>query len=320
MTEPPALKTAVIGVGYLGRFHAEKYSLLDHSELVAVVDTNKEQAQAVAGQYQAEALTDYRNLIGRVDAVSVVTPTSLHHRIARDLLAAGIHLLVEKPITVTTDEAAELIAIARENKAILQVGHLERFNSAMLDLDQILRNPRFIETHRLAPFKPRATDVDVILDLMIHDIDIILATVRSEVTDIAVSGTDVLSHSTDIANARLTFANGCVANITASRISLKTERKMRIFQSDAYLSVDFQNRIFSYHRKGNGEMFPGVPEIDSQETIYEDGDALKAEIAHFIDCIRFNKTPLVAGEDGLRALQVATRVRELLELSQGACP
>jgi len=172
---------------------------------------------------------------------------------------------------------------------------------------------KFIETHRLAPFKPRATDVDVILDLMIHDIDIILSIVDAELTDIAVSGTPVLSGETDIANARLTFANGCVANVTASRISLKTERKMRIFQANAYISIDFQNHIFSCHRKGEGEMFPGVPNIDSQETAYEDGDALKAEIAAFLDCVQQQQQPLVSGEDGLRALRTANRIRELLK-------
>jgi predicted dehydrogenase len=317
MSESPTLRTAVIGVGYLGRFHAEKYYSLEHSNLVAVVDTHQQQAKEVAARFQTQPLNDYRELIGQVDAVSIVTPTSLHYAIARELLEAGIHLLVEKPITVSVQEADELVRLAQQNNVILQVGHLERFNSAMLDLDKVLNNPRFIETHRLAPFKPRATDVDVILDLMIHDIDIILSIVRSDVVDIAVSGTEVLSNSTDIANARLSFENGCVANITASRISLKSERKMRIFQSDAYLSVDFQNRIFSYHRKGTDEMYPGVPAIESQETEYQDGDALKAEIEHFIHCIRHNGKPLVAGEDGLRALQVATQVRELLETSQG---
>lgn len=266
----------------------------------------------MAEQLGCRATADYRELLDQVDAVSIAAPTTLHHRIARDFLAAGVNVLVEKPITVTIEEASELVALAQTQNLVLQVGHLERFNAAMLDLDKVLDTPKFIETHRLAPYKPRATDVDVILDLMIHDIDIILATVRSDVVDIAVSGTQVLSQETDIANARLSFANGCVANVTASRISLKTERKMRIFQPDAYISIDFQNRIFSCHRKGDGEMYPGVPNIDSKENSYEDGDALMAEISAFVDCIGSGRAPLVSGEDGLRALTTATQIRQVL--------
>ncbi len=318
MTNSSALRTAVVGVGYLGKFHAQKYASLEGSQLVGVVDNNAENAQAIAAEHGVEAFTDHRDLFGKVDAVSIVTPTTLHHKIAKEFLNQGIHVLVEKPITVTPEEARDLIQTAKENNCILQVGHLERFNAAMLDLDTVLHNPRFIEAHRLAPYKPRATDVDVILDLMIHDIDIILSTVRSELIDIDVSGTKVLSNATDIANARLTFANGCVANVTASRISLKSERKMRIFQPDAYMSVDFQNRIFSYHCKGEGEMFPGVPDINSTENIYEDGDALQTEIAAFIDCAKNGSEPLVSGEDGLRALETATRITQMLkEQEQG---
>lgn len=313
MTSPDTIRTAVVGVGYLGKFHAQKYAAIPGSQFVGVADPDLEQAREVADQHGVTAVADYRELMAQVDAVSIVTPTTLHHRIAREFLSQGIHVLVEKPITVTLEEARDLVQVAQANRAILQVGHLERFNAAMLDLDLVLTTPKFIETHRLAPYKPRATDVDVILDLMIHDIDIILATVRSDVVDIAVSGTSVLSNETDIANARLTFASGCVANVTASRISLKTERKMRIFQNNAYISIDFQNRIFSYHRKGDGEMFPGVPNIDSKETVYEDGDALMAEITAFTDCVRKNKPPLVSGEDGLRALQTATQIKELLD-------
>ena len=312
MTDAKPVKAAVIGVGYLGKFHAEKYATLPNSELVGVADANAEQCQEIADKWQCQAFTNYAELLDKVDAVSIAAPTTLHHKITMECLERGIHVLVEKPITVTTQEAEELVNAARAHGCILQVGHLERFNAALLDLDKVLTTPKFIETHRLAPYKPRATDVDVILDLMIHDIDLILDTVHSDVVDVAISGTSVLSNSTDIANARLTFANGCVANVTASRISLKTERKMRIFQTDAYISIDFQNRIFSYHRKGEGEMFPGVPNIESKETVYEDGDALKAEIASFIHCIQTNSAPLVSGEDGLRALQTATRIRETL--------
>ena len=316
MTNKNAIRTAVVGVGYLGKFHAQKYAAIENSQLIGVADNNIENAQRIAAELGVEAFGDYKDLFGKIDAVSIVTPTTLHHKIAKEFLCQGIHVLVEKPITVTPEEARDLISTAKEHNCILQVGHLERFNAAMLDLDKVLLNPRFIEAHRLAPFKPRATDVDVILDLMIHDIDIILSTVRSELINIDVSGTKVLSNSTDIANARLTFANGCVANVTASRISLKSERKMRVFQPDAYLSVDFQNRIFSYHKKGDGEMFPGVPDINSTENIYEDGDALKTEIAAFINCVQQGTEPLVSGEDGLRALETATRITEILQQQQ----
>lgn len=312
MTRSDAIRTAVVGVGYLGKFHAQKYASLEGNQLIGVADSNYENAQKVAAELGVEAFSDYRDLFGKVDAVSIVTPTILHHKIAKEFLCQGIHVLVEKPIAVTTDEARDLINTAKKYNCTLQVGHLERFNAAMLDLDKVLHNPRFIEAHRLAPYKPRATDVDVVLDLMIHDIDIILSTVRSELSNIEVSGTKVLSNSTDIANARLTFENGCVANVTASRISLKSERKMRIFQPDAYLSVDFQNRIFSYHKKGEGEMFPGVPDIQSTENVYEDGDALQTEIAAFIDSVANGTEPLVSGEDGLRALEAATRITQLL--------
>lgn len=318
MTKSPSVRTAVIGVGYLGKFHAEKYAAIEGCELVAVADTNISQATQVAENLGAKAVANYRELLDQVDAVSIVTPTSIHYETALAFLNQGIHVLVEKPITTTVTEAQQLIDAAQANHCILQVGHLERFNAAMLDLDRVLTTPKFIETHRLAPYKPRATDVDVILDLMIHDIDIILSIAHSDLVGIAVSGTSVLSDQTDIANARLTFANGCVANVTASRISLKTERKMRIFQTDAYISIDFQNRIFSYHRKGKGEMFPGVPNIDSKETVYDDGDALLAEIADFIKCIRHQTAPLVSGQEGLKALQTAIQIRELLNRPEGS--
>jgi predicted dehydrogenase len=307
------IRTAVIGVGYLGKYHAEKYARLEKSRLVAVVDTDARIAAEVAARHGTRALTDYRELLGQVDAVSIVVPTSMHHAVAREFLQHGVHVLVEKPITQTVDEADELIALARKNRLVLQVGHLERFNAALLALDEIIKEPRFIESHRLSPFKTRATDVNVILDLMIHDIDIILNLVKSELQDIDASGARVLSNTIDIANARLRFANGCIANVTASRISLKAERKMRIFQSDSYISVDFQNRILSRHAKGAGESAPGIPNIESRETIYENDDALQSEIAAFLAAIENDAPPLVSGQDGRRALQTATEITRLLK-------
>lgn len=305
------LKCAVIGTGYLGKFHAEKYAMLPDCELVAVVDINPEAAKAVADKLGASGLTDYQALLGKVDAVSIVVPTTLHHQVARDFLQAGTHVLVEKPITVTVAEADELIALAKEKQLILQVGHLERFNPAVLGLDKE-EKPLFIESHRLSPFNPRANDVSVVLDLMIHDIDIILALVDSEVEKIDASGTAVLTKGTDIANARILFKNGCVANVTASRISLKLERKMRMFRPSSYVSVDFQNRVLTKHRTGEKEMFPGIPEIVSEESVFESGDALLEEIKHFVACIATGSNPLVSGDAGRRALETAINITRLL--------
>lgn len=306
------IKTAVIGVGYLGRFHAEKYATLPDSELVAVADVHQEAAQAVATELGVEAVADYRDLLGRVDAVSIVVPTRLHHTVAKAFLEHGAHVLVEKPITVTVEEAEDLIRTADAHGRILQVGHLERFNSAVLALEDVLKTPLFIESSRIAPFKPRGTDVSVVLDLMIHDIDIIQSVVRSPITKIDASGAQVLSQDIDIANARLQFANGCVANITASRTSLKTERRMRIFQQDAYIAVDFGDKKLTVYRKSDKEMFPGVPEIASQETAFQSSDALKAEIGTFLDSIRNGTPPVVSGEDGKRALETALEIGRLL--------
>jgi predicted dehydrogenase len=308
-----SLRTAVIGVGYLGKYHAEKYAQLDDSRLVAIVDVDAAAAGRVAVACNTRAITDYRELLGNVDAVSVVVPTRYHYAVARDFLAHGVHVLLEKPITEKLDEADELIALAQRNNCVLQVGHLERFNPAVLALHGIMQKPRFIESHRLAPFKTRATDVNVILDLMIHDIDIILNLVQAEPVDIQASGAKIFSDTIDIANARLTFASGCVANVTASRVSLKTERKMRIFEQDSYMSVDFQNRILSEHRKGKGESAPGIPNIDSRETVYENNDALKTEIAAFLSAVKNKTAPVVSGADGRRALYTATRIGEILQ-------
>ena len=306
------LKCAVIGAGYLGKFHAEKYASLENCELVAVVDINEQVVKEVAEKNGAKGLTDYDSLLGEIDAVSIVVPTSLHHKVSCDFLNAGTHVLVEKPMTVTVEEADELIAIAKEKSVILQVGHLERFNPAIMGLDKEAK-PLFIEAHRLSPFNPRANDVSVILDLMIHDIDIILALVDSDIKRIDASGTSVLTQGTDIANARLTFTNGCVANVTASRISMKMERKMRLFRPCSYISVDFQDKILIKHQTGDKEMFPGIPEIVSEESKFENGDALLEEIKHFVDCILTNKNPLVSGEAGRRALETAIEISQLIK-------
>jgi len=307
-----SIRCAVIGVGYLGKFHAQKYAALSNADLVAVVDPNQQSAAQLAKELDCRACSDLQEILNDVDAVSIVAPTTLHHKMAMECLRHGIHVLVEKPISTTLEEADELISLAAKHKCVLQVGHLERFNAAVLALDQTSGNKSlFIESHRLAPFKPRATDVNVVLDLMIHDIDIILDLVKSDITDMRASGASVLSDSIDIANVRLEFANGCVANITASRVSQKSERKMRLFQKDAYLSIDFQEKALDSYRKGDTEMFPGVPEITHERTGEGNGDALLEEIKDFLRVIRTGEKPAVSGEDGRRALATAIQISEL---------
>ncbi|MGA2776284.1 MAG: Gfo/Idh/MocA family oxidoreductase [Steroidobacteraceae bacterium] len=309
------MRTAVVGVGYLGRFHAQKYATLPNSELVGVADPDPAAGSAVAAELGVPAHADYRELLGRVDAVSIVTPTPSHYLIAKDFLDAGAHVLVEKPMTVTVEEGEALIAAAKRAGRILQVGHLERFNAAVQAVQPILTAPRFIESARLAPFKQRGTEVNVVLDLMIHDIDLILSIVRSPVVAVDAIGTSVFSKEIDIANARLRFANGCVANATASRVSLKTERKLRLFQDDAYLSVDLHNKVLTVIRKGAGVGADGMPQVAIEEKSYEQGDALRTEIEAFLEAAASGSPPPVSGEDGLLALRTAVSITEQLQSS-----
>jgi predicted dehydrogenase len=302
------IRAAVVGVGYLGRFHAQKYAVLPGCELLAVADSSEAARNSVAAEVGARACADYRELLGEVDAVSVATQTPSHFEIAAQFLRHGAHVLVEKPITETVEQARELIGLARAADLRLQVGHLERFNAAILAAEPHMRAPRFLECQRLAPFRERGTDVNVVLDLMIHDIDIIQSIVRSEIVAIDAIGTPVFSDEIDIANARLRFANGCVANATASRVSLKTERKMRLFQDDAYLSIDLQHKILTVIRKREAGAAPGPLPVVIEEQNLDQGDALKAEIESFLECIRQGSRPVVDGEDGLRALETALRI------------
>jgi predicted dehydrogenase len=304
------IRTAVIGVGYLGRFHAQKYASLPNSQLVGIADPSGAARSAVGAELEVAAHEDYRELLGKVDAVSIVTPTPSHFEVAKAFLEAGASVLVEKPMTVTIAEGEGLIEIAARLKRTLQVGHLERFNAAVLAVQPTLTIPRFIESARLAPFKHRGTDVDVVLDLMIHDIDLILSIVRSPVVSVDAIGSSVFSKEIDIANARLRFANGCVANATASRVSLKTERKLRLFQDDAYLSLDLQQKILTVIRKGNGVGPDGMPQVAIDENTYEQGDALKSEIEAFLDAVASGGPPPVTGEDGLLALRTAVSIAE----------
>jgi predicted dehydrogenase len=310
------IRVAVIGVGYLGRFHAQKYAQLQECELVAVVDARPEAGEAVAREVGTRALPDYRDLLGKVDAVSIVTPTAMHFPVAREFLEAGAHVLVEKPITETPQQARELIGLAARQGRVLQVGHLERFNSAIVGAEEHLRAPRFIECHRLSPYKERGTDVSVVLDLMIHDIDIVQTLVGSAIESIDAIGTPVFSEDVDIANARIRFANGCVANATASRVSLKTERKMRVFSEEAYVSMDLQQKIVTVIRKRAGAPATGQLPVSIEERNFEPGDALQAEIRSFLACIRQGKAPVVSGEAGLAALETAIQITAQVQKSR----
>jgi predicted dehydrogenase len=304
------IRAGVVGVGYLGRFHAQKYAELPGARLVAVADPDAASRESVSQELGIPGYADYRDLLGEVDAVSIVTPTAQHFSIAKEFLESGCHVLVEKPMTVTVAEAEALIVVARKSARILQVGHLERFNAAVQAVQPILTAPRFLESARLAPFKQRGTDVNVVLDLMIHDIDLILSIVRSPVSSIDAVGSSVFSKEIDIANARLRFANGCVANATASRVSLKTERKLRVFQDDAYISMDLQQKVLTVIRKGDGVGADGVPKVVIDERSYEQTDALKCEIEAFLASIADNTPAAVSGEDGLLALRTAIGIGE----------
>jgi predicted dehydrogenase len=305
------MRTAVVGVGYLGRFHAEKYAAHPEAQLVAVVDVDGRRAHEIARALGVEAVTDHRALIGRVDCASIAVPTNAHFAVARDLLEGGVDVLVEKPVTTTVDEAKALVELAVRGGRVLQVGHLERFNPAVLALEGIVTQPRFIECHRLAPFTDRGTDVDVVLDLMIHDLDVILSMVQSPLRAVEAVGVPVLTTSVDIANARLRFANGCIANVTASRVSLKRERKLRIFQADAYVAVDYgERRVRICRREPDAD---GQTALVLEEREVPEGDALELEIDAFLRAVRDREPPPVSGWDGLRALEVAHVIRESLE-------
>jgi predicted dehydrogenase len=318
VSEEKKLRVAVVGVGYLGKFHAEKYDHLETVELVGVADVDRATAEAVADPLGVPAYTDYRELLDRVDAVSVVVPTPAHFKVSRDFLEHDVDVLIEKPMTATLAEADELIRIAESRGLIIQVGHLERFNSAVVALKDILNRPLFIESHRLSTFKPRGTDVSVVLDLMIHDIDIILNFVRSEVKEIRAAGVSVISDHVDIANARLEFASGCVANVTASRISLKNERKIRLFQRDAYISVDFASHEITVIRQDRENKQVGlIPGMEVNQLCFTHGDALDDEIRSFVRAVTRRESSEVTGQMGRDALRVALSIMDQIRSTTG---
>jgi DUF1009 family protein/predicted dehydrogenase len=307
-----AKRVGIVGVGYLGRFHAEKYAGLEEADLVAVVDLDSNRVLRFAERFSCQAISSHRELIGKVDAVSVVVPTQDHYQIARDFLESGVHVLVEKPMTATLEEADSLIQLAHANSLILQVGHSERFNPAVVAAKEHVHQPFFVETHRLASFTERGTEVDVILDLMIHDIDIILSMVPFPLKDLRAGGVKVLTPHTDIANVRLEFDNGCVANVTASRISGKKMRKIRIFQPESYLSIDCAEKEVELFRKLSNQGTDGFPEIEYQRLPVADKDPLEEQLRAFLRSVDTGEPPLVCGEAGRKALDVAKQVSTLI--------
>lgn len=307
------LSVGVIGVGYLGQHHARLYSQMPGVRLVGVVDPEMERASTVARQTRCVVVPDLGRLLKDVKAVSVVVPTPLHHEIALTCLEAGVDVLLEKPMTTTLEQADALIQEAERQRAVLQIGHLERFNGAVRAVEPFLTAPRFIESHRLGPFMERGTEVDVVLDLMIHDIDMVLSLVRSPVEDIRAVGVAVLSSQVDIANARIEFANGCAANVTASRVSKDKMRKIRIFQSDAYISLDYQTQEAVVYRRLLDK--DGQPKIVFEPIHVKKDEPLKTELESFVQAVRDRSIPVVSGREGREALRVALEVTKSIERS-----
>ena len=307
------VRVAVVGSGYFGRFHADHYSRNLRAKLVAVVDTDLERGRAVASEFGGEAASDYRSIIGKIDAASVAVPTPLHYAIARDLIEAGVHVLVEKPLTDSEETGRELTKLAEARKTVLQVGHIERFSGAYRMLSSIISEPLYFESYRIAPWKNRGVEVDVILDLMIHDIDMIIGLVGSPVTQVDAVGTPVLGKRIDIGNARITFESGCIANVTASRVSYKTERRLRVFARNHYLSCDLgEGRINGYRLRGD-PMTDGLAAIAAETHEIEKQDSLANEIDAFLDCVTKGEKPLVDGWAGCEALRVASMIHQSIE-------
>jgi predicted dehydrogenase len=314
MTEDRVIKVGVVGIGHLGNYHLQKYQMLPDCLIVGAADIVEERARKAAEAYACQAFTDHRSLIGKVDAVSIAVPTKNHHAIARDFLAAGIDVLIEKPIAATVEEADELVRIAEEQKVVFQIGFVERFNPAIIALGSVIGEPLFVETHRLHPFFERGTDVDVVLDLMIHDLDIILHFVKAPVENVDAVGISVLSQEVDIANARVTFQNGCVANITASRVTGKNMQKIRFFGFEGYHSIDYGKReLVSLGTKhgpgGRMEIHPNDIEVTQR-------DPLEEEIRAFVRAVAARTGPLVSGREGRKSLELALLIMEKIKAGQ----
>ena len=298
------IKFGVIGAGKIGTFHTRTLSKMEEVELIGVCDTNLERAKALAQEYNCTPFTDYKELLKQVEAVIVAAPTPLHHEIGMYCLNQKVHTLLEKPIASTMEQARELVKAAQENKVLLQIGHIERFNPAVVEAFKYIKDPKFIVIKRMGPYDPRVSSVSVVLDLMIHDIDLLLTMIKSEIVSIDALGLSAFSEHEDMANVRLKFANGCTADVTASRASFEKSRFMNLYQEDAYISVDFMNaRVKIYRKKA-----PLVKTLDDVDVIFPQVEKqlpMTSEILHFIDCIKNHKTPAPSGEKGAKALQVA---------------
>ncbi len=312
------LRAAVVGVGRLGSLHARKYASLPGVKLCYVADLDAQRARDVAAQTGAVALEDYRQLVGKVDLASVAVPSLAHYTVASDLLRAGIDVLIEKPMAATLAEARQLSAIANNGHRILQVGHLERFNPAIVRLRQLVNQPRFIECHRLAPFTERGTDVDVVLDLMVHDLDVILSLTSAAVSSLEAVGVAVLTDRIDVANARIRFADSLIANLNTSRVAPRRERKIRFFQPDAYISVDYEARRTQIYRKTPAPPGATYPVISAERIEIAEGDPLRDEIEAFVNCVRTRHPPEADAAAGLRVMEVSERIAEAIRKASPA--
>jgi len=292
------LKVGIVGVGHLGAIHAKVYTKLDNVDLVGVCDCNLVRALEIGKKYHVKSYANYEDLFDKVDAASIVVPTSLHYKVAKEFLSHGIHVLIEKPITKTLSEADELIEIAKEKNLIIQVGHVERFNAAVMALEHFLKKPKFLECQRLGPFQKRVEDVGVVLDLMIHDIDIVLGLIKQEVASIEAVGLSTMSAHEDVANVRLTFEDGTIADITASRVTKDVVRKIRIFQEDSYITLDYVNQEVTIFKKTGAR-------IKKEKVKIKKAEPLNDELRSFVECVRTGKKPIVSGVEGRRALAVA---------------
>ena len=309
------IKTAVLGVGHLGQHHARLLAELPESEFIAVVDTDIKRAEKIAKTYHCQAFSNVHQILDQVQAVVIATPTPLHYEIGKLCLTQNIHCLIEKPLCQEIKQAEELIHIAREKNLVFQVGHIERFNPAVAISHQYIQDPKFIEINRLGSYDPRMANIGVVLDLMIHDLDIVLTLVQSEIKSLEAFGAKVLTEHEDIVKCRLRFENGCIVDLSASRISLEQYRKIRIFQANAYISIDYAKRDLKIYRKKTS-VVKNFSDIEIIKPVLKNEEPLKLELTHFLECIQHGKKPLVSGEHGRDALELGLEILEQLHLHE----
>lgn len=309
----PEIRAAVVGAGRLGSLHAAKYAALGGVQLTYVIDLDADRAAQLAARFGAVSGTDYRTLAGKVDVVTIASPGVTHFEIASHLIRAGCDVLLEKPMAATLEDARALTALAESGDRILQIGHLERFNPVVGHLRSILSKPRFVECHRLAPFTERGTDVDVVLDLMVHDLDVLMSLTGADATSVEALGVAVLTDQIDVANARIRFSNGMIANMNVSRVAPRRERKIRFFQSDAYISVDYEARRIQLYRKSPPPAGSNFPVISAEQIDLGEADPLADEVASFIASVRTRGTPAVTARDGLKVIELIEKIRISME-------